>query len=139
MSEPIEIIVRKGQMAEGTAPTPSEEAPRSEQGKTSVQQKAVNAALINAGKQAIIKGVKMSADLSGDYTISNAVEQGLSLVGDVAMIVAAGPVGAIAVAGRHTLGIVGSFVEQEKAIRKYDMIMQRSGNLALKGSRYTDD
>ncbi|NCD15073.1 MAG: hypothetical protein EOL92_07560 [Bacteroidia bacterium] len=138
MAEPIKIIINKSQDGQGTAPQmPQEQAPeRAEQGKTSPQMKAVNAAVINVAKTALIQGVHIMGDITGNYTATRMLDQTLSLGADAMTIAIGGPVGAIAVVGKYALQAGQSFASNYIQNREVDMQRMRVGNISVKGSRY---
>jgi len=135
MNEPIELIVRKSETANGTAPDKGKVNDK-EQGKPSLTQKAVNGALINAGKNIILSGISKSGDLTGNYHSLQKFNYAMSAGSDILMIAKLGPVGVIGVVGKHAVAIGNSFVSQIQADRDYELKLQRSGNLALNGSRF---
>lgn len=140
----IEILIRKSQTAEGTSPSTEisgeETVSRDkEQGKPSIGQKAVNTAIINAGKQAMMQGIKHYGTLTGNYQLERQMNVMLGLTADMLMIAKGGPVGVVAVATRHALNIASSVVEQRVADRERDLAIQRAGEISLRASRYSID
>jgi len=139
----IEIIIRKQQGGEGTMPTEmsneAEVSPSTEQGKPSVTQNAVNTAIINAGRQAMMQGIKHYGTLTGNYQIERQINTAIGIGADILMIVKGGPVGVIAVATRHALNIAQSVVQQRVADRENALAVQRAGELSLRASRYSID
>jgi hypothetical protein len=140
----IEILIRKSQTADGTAPSTEisgEEvvSKEKEQGKPSVAQSAVNTAIINAGKQAMMQGIKHYGTLTGNYQLERQMNMMLGLTADMLMIAKGGPVGVIAVATRHALSIANSVVEQRVSDREQALAIQRAGEISLKASRYSID
>lgn len=139
----IEIVIRKQQQGEGTMPTEmsseAEVSTSAEQGKPSVTQNAVNTAIINAGKQAMMQGIKHYGTLTGNYQVERQINEIIGVGADILMIAKGGPVGVIAVATRHALNITQSIVQQRVADRENNLAIQRAGELSLKASRYTID
>jgi hypothetical protein len=145
MAEPITIIIGKGQQSDGTAPEDQlAQSARKEPGKPSIQQQAVNSALINAGKQVMMSGVRVYGNITGDYATVNLINATMSIGADVLMIAKGGWVGAIAVGAKYAISFANSFVEQKHNEFEFSLGMQRSGgvfdgnSLYLNGSRGTN-
>ena len=138
MPAPIEIIIKKGDVGDGTSPQPQQEQTpqRSEQGKVSPQMKAVNAAIVNVAKTALIQGVHIMGDITGNYTVTRILDQTLSIGADAMTIAIGGPVGAIAVVGKYALQAGQSFASNYIQNRETDMQRMRVGTISVKGSRY---
>lgn len=137
MAEPIKIIIKKGEDGQGTMPTSEQPVDqKQEQGKISPQMKAVNAAVINVAKTALIQGVHIMGDITGNYTVTKMMDQTLSLGADAMTIAIGGPVGAIAVVGKYALQAGQSFASNYIQNREIDMQRMRVGNISVKGSRY---
>ena len=124
MPEPIQILIKKGQTAEGSQPGA---APSTEQGKPNMQQAAVNTALIAAGKQIILQGVKQYGDLTGSYTAGESISTTMSIGADVLMIAKGGTIGLIAVGAKYSNQIINSAIQQRNNNRENDLIRQRAG------------
>ena len=139
----IEIIIRKPQQGEGTMPTEmsseNEVSTSAEQGKPSTTQNAVNTAIINAGRQAMMQGIKHYGTLTGNYQMERQINQMIGIGADILMIAKGGPVGVVAVATRHALNIAQSVVEQRVADRENALAVERAGVLSLRASRYSID
>ena len=136
MPEPIQILIKKGQTTEGSQPGA---APNAEQGKPNIQQSAVNTALIGAGKQMMLQGIKQYGDLTGSYTAVENVSTALSIGADILMIAKGGIVGMIVVGSKYTNNIINSAIQQYNNDRENNLIRQRAGYIAVRGSRYTND
>ena len=138
------IVIQKKQASDPiTAQQPTnpngEQAPaKVEQGKPNIQAQAVNAAIINAGKQILMDGVNQYGNITGNYAVANTINASLSLGADVLMLAKGGVVGLIAVGTKYTLSFVNAQIEQKHADIINEKALERSGNLALSGSRYTN-
>lgn len=138
------IVIQKKQASDAiTAQQPTnatgEQTPQKvEQGKPNIQQEAVNAALINAGKQILMDGVNQYGNITGNYAIANTINASLTLGADALMLAKAGVVGLIAVGTKYTLNFINAQIEQKHADIANAKALERSGNLALYGSRYTN-
>lgn len=139
----IEIIVRKSQGAEGVAQTEQAQAPSGEKpvnakekGKTDLTQKAVNGALIQVGKQFLQQGINQYSNLTGDYATSNTINMITTVAADIATIAAAGPAGAVYVAGKYALQIATAGIDQYRKNQEHSFNLQRLGQISIKGSRY---
>jgi hypothetical protein len=143
MPEPIKVIIQKGQQAEGTvannASVVGETKATEQAGKPNKTQESVNALLINIGKQAMVQGVKMSGDLTGNYAAVDMFSSMMSLGADALMIAVGGPVGAIMVGAKYAFQVANSAVSQFNAERENEMMIQRAGFIAQRGSRYSND
>jgi len=129
----IEVKISKSQTLEGQAPDVGQDR---EPGKPSIQTQAVNVALISLGKQAAIQGFQQYANFTGNYAAAENFNAALSAGSDILIVTTLGPVGAVAVAGKHILNIAKSFVNQAVAIRDLNLQQTRAGELSAQGSRY---
>lgn len=137
MPDPIKIRIEKDQTGEAIQPQQPAGVPDAkEQGKTSPQLKAVNAAIINVAKTALIQGVHTMGDITGNYTVTRLMDQTLSLGADAMTITIGGPIGAIAVVGKYALQAGQSFASNYIQNREIDMQRLRVGTISVKGSRY---
>ena len=136
----VEIVIRKSQTGQGTDPTQitGEQTVSTDKdpGKPSATQGAINTAIINAGRQTIMSGVKHYGALTGNYNAQKQINNALGIGADILMIAKGGPIGVIAVASRHALSAADSFVQQRIADRENDLARQRVGNISHRGSRY---
>lgn len=129
----IEIAIKKDQTPSGVKPDTDE---KKVPGKENMQQKAINAAIINASKQIMIKGIKQYGELTGNYTLSETVGQITNFASDVATIAVSGPIiGGIIVGTKYAIEIGQSLIKQENAKRDYELTLQRTGNITWRGSR----
>ena len=106
-----------------------------EPGTQTVQNQAVNTAIINAGRQIATQGITQYADLTGNYAFATTVNDVLTIGSDLA-ILATGPVGVIAVGAKYTVQITNSFIQQKRAIDNIELQQQRAGYISTQGSRY---
>ncbi len=132
----IDITIKKGQTGQGQAPK-RPEAPQSqrEPGKPSIQNQAVNNALISAGRQILTQGVDQYAQMSGNYVAAERFNNALSITSDM-MMLSTGPVGWIAVGTKHAVSIANSFISQQNARDEIRMQRERAGFITTQGSRY---
>lgn len=133
MNDPIKIKIGKESVID--APVKAEPSVSAEPGKTSVQQQAVNAALINTGKQMMMKGVKAYGDITGDYAAVDMVDTVLGIGADLVML-SLGPVGFIAVGAKHTTQVINQSVSLYNSNREIDRQRERMGVIIARGSRY---
>ncbi len=137
MPDPIKIRIEKDQTGEAIQPQQPAGVPDGkEQGKTSPQLKAVNAAIINVAKTALVQGVHIMGDITGNYTTSRMLDTTLSIGADAMTIAIGGPVGAIAVVGKYALQAGQSFASNYIQNREIDMQRLRVGTISVRGSRY---
>jgi hypothetical protein len=138
----IEVVIRKGQGGEGTAvteassPTGESQVSGKEQGKVDATKRAVNGALLQVGKQVLSQGIAQYGNLTGDYATSRAVSDIMSIGTDIATIAAAGPAGAIYVAGKYAVQLATTAINQRNAIREHEFTLTKVGQISTKGSRY---
>lgn len=135
MSEPIEIVIRKTQET-STQPDAEE---KSKKGKENTKQKAINAALIRAGKQIAAYGVSQYGDLTGNTIRQRQIDDALQIGSYVGQIVTGGWVGAISVATELAIGAIGNAINTRKANQQAELLYQRSGNITIDGGRGTYD
>ena len=129
----ISIKINKDETAQGQAPDVG--GTNREPGKPTVQNQAVNTALISAGRQIASQGITQFANLTGNYVKAENFNAVLSIGSDIA-ILATGPVGIIAVASKHAVSMANSFVKQTIAIRDIALQRDRAGYISKRGSRY---
>lgn len=127
------LAVKIGQQTTGEGQP--EQVTSKEAGRNTVQNQAVNTALINAGKQVITQGFQQYADLTGAYAVSDAFNAVMSIGSDIA-ILSTGPVGWVAVGAKYAVNIGGNFSKQTKALRELELQNQRLGYVSTQGSRY---
>ena len=137
MAQPIEIVIRKSEETSYQAQT-SPTTPKTNQ-KESVQQKAVNTALINAGKRFASYGVSQYGNLTGNTIQQRKIENALNIAGYVGEIAAGGWVGAISVASQLAISSMNNYIETNKSNLEAEMLLQRSGNATINGGRGTYD
>ena len=135
MEEPIEIVIRKTQETS----TQTESPKQVKSSDTSTTQKAVNTALVNAGKQLATYGFSQYGNLTGN-TIAQRQMNNVSTLASYAMQIAVGGwVGAIAVGVQVGMGAISNFTETSKANQQSELLYQRSGNITIDGGRGTND
>lgn len=127
------LAVKVGQQT--TAENQPEKITSRELGKPSLQNEAVNVALISSGKQVLTQGISQYADFTGDYTTSQTFNSVMSIGADL-LTLATGPIGWIAVGTKTALNITESIFKQQDAIRSLEFIKQRAGYISTQGSRY---
>ena len=129
----ISIKINKDETAQGQAPDVG--GTNREPGKPTVQNQAVNTALISAGRQIMKQGITQYANLTGNYAFAEKVDDVLSIGSDIA-ILATGPVGWVAVGTKQIINIANSVIGQINAVRNVELQQQRAGYVATQGSRY---
>lgn len=141
----IEIIVKEATTASGVSASQESmanaagETPVTEEnkaGKTSPQQAAVVAGIINIAKQQAMNGLSQYGNLTGNYAAADRVGNAIELVTDLAAIAKGGPLGIAYVISRHTINLINSSINQMNATREQDFRNQLLGRVALQGSRY---
>lgn len=138
MAEPIEIVIRKTQETTqqnqvGTI------TPAKSSGKESATQKAVNTALIDAGKQLASYAVSQYGNLTGNTIRQRQIDTALNIAGYIGQIAVGGWVGVIAVATQLGISAMNNAIETRKTNLQAEMLLQRSGNATINGGRGTDD
>ena len=133
MQGAIDIKISKGQTTEGQRPDIQQT--EREPGKPTVQNQAVNAALINAGKQVLNQSVSQFADLTGNYAQAETIENVLSIGSDL-LILSTGPVGLVAVGTKYIVNATNSFIKQKRALDNIALARERLGFISTQGSRY---
>ena len=133
MEQPIEIVIRK------VDETAQQKKGGKKKGKSSTKDKAVNTALINAGKRKINYGVSQYGSITGNTIKGRQMQDAINVAGYISQIAIGGVVGAISVATEIGLDAVSNAVETSKANRQAEMLYQRSGNATLNGGRGTNE
>ena len=132
----IDIKINKTDQADVSKPTPDQPVTRDEPGKLSVQDAAVNTALINTGKQIASMGLREYGNITGDMATVNMVDMALGFGSDILMVAAGGPVGLIAVGTKYTTQLISQSVAQYINDKNIDFMRSRMGMVAVRGSRY---
>lgn len=135
MPEPIEIVIRKTQE---TSTQPNNEA-KSKKGKENTKQKAINAALVNAGKQIASYGISQYGNLTGNTIRQRQIDNALQVGSYIGQIIAGGWVGAISVGVQLTTQGINNAITTTKANQQAELLYQRSGNVTIDGGRGTYD
>lgn len=136
MPEPIEIVIRKTQ---DTSTQSTTKQNKDTKGKEDVQQKAINTALINAGKQLASYGLSQYGNITGNTIRQRQIDNSLQIASYVGQILAGGWVGAISVGVQLTTAGINNTVSTRKANQQAELLYQRSGNVTLNGGRGTYD
>lgn len=139
----IEVVIRKGTSADGVSQTEASSSAtgeaqvnKKEKGKRSVQQGAINTALIQVGKQMVSQGINQYANLTGNYAATEGLNAVTSIGADIATIAVGGVAGAIAVAGKYAIQFASSFVDNARKLEEHNFTVERLGRISTKGSRY---
>ena len=135
MPEPIEIVIRKTQ--EQSTEQVGEE--KNKKGKENTKQKAINSALIQAGKQMASYGLSQYGNLTGNTIQQRQIDNALQVSSYVAQIAVGGWVGAIAVATQITTNGISNLISTRRANQQAELLYQRSGNITIDGGRGTYD
>lgn len=133
MEQPIEIVIRK------VDETAQQKKDGKKKGKESVKDKAVNTALINAGKQIINYGISQYGNITGNTIKGRQMQDAVNIAGYIGEIATGGWVGVITVGTQIGLNAVSNAVETNKANRQAELLYQRSGNATINGGRGTND
>lgn len=139
-SEDIKIVIKKGESGDGTAPSEtgvaSAQTSKKEEGKADIQKEAVNAALIQVSKQAIMSGFQQYGDLTGNYAAVRNINGVMSVAADLLIIAKGGPVGAVFVVGKYATQILTQEISHFRNTQEHEFNVKRLGEISLKGSRY---
>lgn len=106
-----------------------------EVGHQTVQNQAVNTALISAGKQVLTQGITQFADFTGNYAVSETFSEIMSVGSDLA-ILSTGAFGVLAVGVKTSITISNSFIKQQRAREDIALQRQLAGYVSKQGSRY---
>jgi hypothetical protein len=134
MNGRIQITVQKSQMPDG-APIDNNQTAMQEQGKPNLTQKAVNVALLNAGRQILSEGLQQYGNLSGNYAVTKYIDSALTIGADALIIIKGGAVGAIAVGTKYATQAFNRSVEVLKSNQETQLARSRVGYIAITGSR----
>lgn len=137
MAEPIEIVIRKTGETSYQPQTPSVAQERTKG--ESATQKAINTALVNAGKQIVSAGINQYGNLTGNTLMNKQLDSATQIAGYVGQIVAGGWVGAIAVAGQIGTSGISNYTQRQRSNQEAQMLYERSGNITINGGRGTND
>lgn len=122
-----------------TAPVTGEKPVQTTQpGVATAQQGAVNTALISMGKQMMMNGIKEYGNITGDYATVELIDTAMGIGSDIMMIGIGGPVGVIAVVGKHTIQLASQAVTKYNNDIEIERLRERMGRVATRGSRYGD-
>lgn len=131
----IDIKINKTGTEDITKAVPSEGIKAAEPGKTSIQSQAVHTAMITAARQMAMAGIREYGKITGDYATTNMIDTALGIGADI-MMLGLGPVGAIAVVGRHTTQLISQNVAISNSNREINFMLSRMGIVSARGSRY---
>lgn len=132
----IDIKIAKSGTEDITKSVPTDTPPKTP-GTTSVQTQAINAALINTGKQMMMQGIRQYGNITGDYATVELVDTALGIGADLVML-GLGPVGVIAVGAKYTTQLITQSVTLDKSNRDINFMRERMGAVSARGSRYGD-
>lgn len=139
----IEVVIRKGTSADGVSQTEASSSAtgeaqvnKKEKGKRSVQQGAINTALIQVGQQMVSQGINQYANLTGNYASVEGLNAITNIGSDIATIAVGGVAGAVAVAGKYAIQFATAFAEQARKIEEHNFTKERLGRISTGGSRY---
>lgn len=140
----IEIIIREdGTTTNGTQGTTSQpNAPRGtkeEQGKPKANHKAINALLIDYGKQLVLQGVNVSIDYSGDNLLRDEINTAANIATDILAIAEAGWFGVAATAVKYGTNALNNFLQLDRSRYTSQVLRQQAGKIVELGGRYTND
>lgn len=138
MAEPIEIVIRKSGETFYQAQTPSATS-KGGKGSSSVTQKAMNTALVNAGKQIVSAGINQYGNLTGNTLANKQLDNATQVAGYVGQIIAGGMIGVIAVGTQLGVQGIANYVNRQKSNQEAQMLYERSGNVTINGGRGTND
>lgn len=143
MSEPVEIIVRKGQQPQGTSTEFTETASvqrniRRDPATSTVTKNAATTAILSTARTAFTQAVQHRNSLTGRYFRAQAQQQAIGLATNVAIIAKGGPIGALYVGSRIAMDAWSQHVELIQENRAIDFNLRRTGNIAIGESRYTN-
>lgn len=136
MQDAIEIKINK-QETEGMQ-QPSAPSVKDDPGKPSLQAQAVNAALINTGKQLAMQGIKAYGEISGDYATVNMIDATLGIGADL-LTLSLGPIGVLAVGSKYTSQIINQQASIYNSNQEINRQRERMGMIITRGSRYGGD
>lgn len=136
MPEPIEIVIRKTQ---DTSTQNTTKQTKDTKGKEDIERKAINTALINAGKQLASYGLSQYGNITGNTIRQRQIDNTLQIASYVGQVLAGGWVGAISVGVQLTTSGISNAVATRKANQQAELLYQRSGNVTLNGGRGTYD
>lgn len=138
MTEPIEIVIRKTGESAYQPQTPSVTAQGKSKG-SSIMDKAVNVALINAGQQLFSTAINQYGDLTGNTLANKSLDNLSKIASSAQSIVTGGWVGVIAVGVSLINDEIGRTAQRNTANRNAEMMRQRGGNILINGGRGTND
>ena len=129
MPEPIEIVIRKTQETSTQGQNSSQ---GSTKGKESTTQRAINTALVNAGKQLASYGISQYGNLTGNTIRQRQIDNALQIGSYIGQIAVGGWVGL-------TTSGINNVINTRKANQQAELLYQRSGNITIDGGRGTYD
>lgn len=138
MAEPIEIVIRKTGETAYQPSTPSAQVQGGKQGK-SVLDKAMNTALVNAGKRIASAGISQYGNLTGNTLMNKQLDTGTQIAGYIGEIMVGGWVGVASVATQIGVQGISNFTQRQRSNQEANMLYERSGNITINGGRGTND
>lgn len=133
----VNISINKGEKDELTPQDKSEPSVETKDvEKTSLKSKAINAALLSAGKDVIVQGIDIYSKMSGNTTLKTNLTNLTTGLTDIGIIATGGPVGAIAVASKYILGAANAYADSVLENKQIDYDNKQLGIISREGSRY---
>lgn len=139
MAEPIEIVIRKTGETSYQPQTTTQVTGGKRGSGQSTMQKAVNTALLDAGKQLVSTGINQYGNLTGNTLANKQLDNATQIAGYVGQIIVGGWVGAIAVGTQLGIQGISNFTSRQRANQEAQMLYERSGNVTINGGRGTND
>lgn len=138
MAEPIEIVIRKSGETAYQPQTPSSAGKGGAKG-SSIMDKAVNTALVNAGKRMVSAGINQYGNLTGNTLMNKQLDTATQVAGFVGEILVGGWIGVASVATQIGAQGISNFTQRQRSNQEAQMLYERSGNVTINGGRGTND
>lgn len=138
MEQPIEIVIRKTGETSYQSQTPSSTAQGKAKG-AGVMDKAVNTALVNAGRRLVSSGINQYGNLTGNTLMNKQLDTATQVAGYVGEILVGGWIGVASVATQIGAQGISNFTQRQKSNQEAQMLYERSGNVTINGGRGTND
>jgi hypothetical protein len=138
----IEIVVKKSEVQETSTSVINSDSSykpidkKKDVGKKSLEQVAIETAIMQVSKQMITTGVNQFGNLTGDYQFARSINAATSLFTDAVTMAKLGPAGAIYVAGKYATNIAASLIDVRNKEIELNVMRERAGLISTKGSRY---
>lgn len=140
MAQPIEIIVSTPNENGSTSQEQIFNNENNQQAKgESVTRRAINTALVSAGKRIVSYSISQYGNLTGNTIAQRQIDDAMQIGSYITQIAVGGWVGAIAVGLQVATNGINMAISNARTNQQAQLLYERSGNITIDGGRGTND